>query len=72
MTKLSISEKKKKKRGGDRMNEAIKNLLCFGPFLVQQKISFKRKIFHVLVKSLNIFLSECHHLSQKPDILNYI
>lgn len=71
MTKLSISEKKKK-RGGDRMNEAIKNLLCFGPFLVHQKISFKRKIFHVLVKSLNIFLSECHHLSQKPDILNYI
>lgn len=54
------------------MNEAIKNLLCFGPFLAQQKISFKRKIFHVLVKSLNIFLSECHHLSQKPDILNYI
>lgn len=55
----------------DRMNEARRNLLCFSPLLVQQNFSIKRNIFHVLVKSLNIF-SGCHHLSQKLDILNYM
>lgn len=61
MMMVSIDGKK------GRMNEARKNLLCFSSFLAQENISIRRTVFEVMVKSMDIFLSDCHHLSQRHE-----
>lgn len=65
---MMLCYQSKKKREG-RMNERRKTMRCFSLCLTQQNFSFRKKTFYALVKSLNIFLSDCYHLHERSDIL---